>query len=164
LKGPDPWEGVVRGHLLPLFRLCTVILGDPQEAEDAVQEVFLKAFRAQRWFRRRSTTSTWLTRIAINICRDRLRGRRRRREVMVESLPPLVDPNPGPAESLASRQLVLRAMEGLSAREEMVVRLRFGGGLTARDMAGILGCSVSSVKTHLRRALRKMAERLEKEP
>lgn len=74
----------------PLLRLCFAYLRDRNLAEDAVQETFLKAFRALSRYRRLSDEKTWLTRIAINTCRDMLRStwfRHIERSVSLDQLP-----------------------------------------------------------------------------
>jgi RNA polymerase sigma-70 factor (ECF subfamily) len=163
LNGSDGREEMVRTHLPQLLRLCTVILGNAQEAEDTVQEVFLKAFRSANGFRGDASLSTWLTRIAIHACRDQIRRKNRRREVWDEETEDVADPAPEPVDRLAAREMAMRALSTLSPKEEMVVRLRFGGDYRIREIADVLRCSESTAKTYLRRAMKKMAKTLNRE-
>ena len=78
VKGPDMpelFERLVETYQTPLRRLCCVMLKDVHLADDAVQETFLKAYRALNDFRRESSGKTWLTRIAVNTCRDMMKSR-----------------------------------------------------------------------------------------
>ncbi len=158
---PDAREIMVREHLPRLLRLCAVILGGHRDAEDIVQDVFLKAFVSLHRFRGDSAISTWLTRIAIHACRDRIRWKRRRKEVSEEEAQDGPDPASSPLERIVARETAIRAMSSLSPREEMVVRLRFGGEYRIPEIARTMRCSESTAKTHLRRALDKMARTLE---
>ena len=79
IKAPDPsteqvFTGLVSEHQTSLLRMCYLILHDSGLAEDAVQETFVKAYRALPAFRGQSNHKTWLMRIAINTCRDMQRG------------------------------------------------------------------------------------------
>ena len=78
VKGPDTskeLERLVQTYQTQLRRLCCMILKDVHLAEDAVQETFLKAYLGMNRFRQESSEKTWLTRIAVNTCRDLLRRR-----------------------------------------------------------------------------------------
>lgn len=68
----------MRAHQARILRLCASLLGDPTLAEDAAQEIFFKAYRALPSFRGQSAFSTWLYRIASDVCLDLLRKRRSR--------------------------------------------------------------------------------------
>ena len=71
---PSPSQDtIVTAHYGRLRRLCRLMLGDPQEAEDVVQDVFLKAHEAERLGRPPMDWGAWLTRVAVNACRDRRR-------------------------------------------------------------------------------------------
>lgn len=93
VKGPDTpecFEKLVAEYQTQLRRLCCVLLKDIHLAEDAVQETFLKAYRSMGEFRNDSSERTWLTRIAVNTCRDLMRSRWFRqidRSVKIEDLP-----------------------------------------------------------------------------
>lgn len=163
MNSPEDREEMVRNHLPRLLRLCSVILGNPQEAEDTVQDVFLKAFRSINVFRGDGSLSTWLTRIAINSCKDQIRKRKRREPLWDEKVDETMDSAPSPAQRLMVRQMAMQVLESLSPKEELVVRLRFVGDYKIREIAETLNCSESTAKTYLRRAMKKMAGTLENE-
>lgn len=77
---------LIRAHQAHLLGLCRAILGSEPEAQDAAQESLIKAYRGLARFDGRSSFRTWLTRIAINECKDRLRARRRRQTLSLEPL------------------------------------------------------------------------------
>ena len=87
----DEWlEETMAQWEVPLLRTCYLLLRDTALAEDAVQETFLKAWRAKDGYRREAGEKTWLMRIAVNTCRDMLRGgwfRRVDRKVDMADLP-----------------------------------------------------------------------------
>src|ERR1700690_1867797 len=74
----DEIEGQLERHRTSLTGYCYRMLGSPFEADDAVQETLLRAWRGYRHFEARATVSSWLYRIATNVCLDHLRGRARR--------------------------------------------------------------------------------------
>ena len=94
-KAPDSCpetvlERLIRENEVSLKRLCYLYLHDEAQAEDAVQETFLKAYRSLEKFRGEASEKTWLTRIALNICKDMLRSawfRHMDRRVTVDMLP-----------------------------------------------------------------------------
>ena len=76
------FEALMRRHNRKLYRLARAILGDDAEAEDALQEAYLSAFRSIGQFRRESTLATWLSRLVLNECLDRLRRQGRRGRIV----------------------------------------------------------------------------------
>jgi RNA polymerase sigma factor (sigma-70 family) len=129
------------------------ILGDPEEVKDALQETFLRFFRHIRRFDEKQDLSTWLTAIAINVCRDQLRRRKRR-----SIFQPLEDEYIAPAElSLAERDAVARALDDLGAKERQAVLLH-AEGFATNEVAAILGNTVGTVRVQLHRARAKMRE------
>jgi RNA polymerase sigma-70 factor (ECF subfamily) len=133
---------------------------DPQDAEDIIADVFLKAIRHLRRFRPRSRHSfaAWLFRIAHNRVADYGRQRKRAGTALelVDSLVELADPGPLPEEALAQREAFerMRALIAmLSPRRQEVVTLRFYGGLRNYEIARVLGLSERTVAAHLCRAL-----------
>ena len=146
-----------------MYRLCLALLADEQEAQDASQGAFIKGFRRLAGFRGEAAFSTWLTRIAINECKDRRRRIRRRATLSLDALlesgkrlpPSLVQaPPPDPAPD---RPLPLEVMERLSQGErELLGLLRGEDGISYRDLGLRLGLSVDSVKGRLKRARQKL--------
>jgi RNA polymerase sigma-70 factor (ECF subfamily) len=146
-----PSEVCVEANYGRLRRLCGLLLGDRQEADDVVQEVFLKATAATRHGEAPRDWGRWLTRVAINACRDRRRGgwwpRFRHRTVPVDALDLAADwPS---AETMAIaleiRVRVWRAFRKLPARQQEVFVLRHMEEWSTYEVATALGVSAGSV-------------------
>ncbi len=153
-------EAIVRlmdqhGHVL--LRMCALYLKDAQLAEDAVQETFLKAWRKLDGFRDESSEATWLTRIAINVCRDMLRTgwfRRIDRNVDILLLPECAQADEYPDKT------VLTEVMGLPAMLREVVLLRYYQGMTLKETADALRIGVSTVKQRQHKANQILRKRL----
>jgi RNA polymerase sigma-70 factor (ECF subfamily) len=135
------------------------MLGDPQEAEDVVQDVFLKAHEAERLGRPPMDWGAWLTRVAVNACRDRRRAggwmRFRLRSTHIDDLP-LVADTLAPSEAAVSedtRRRIWVAFRALPRRQQEVFALRYIEEQATTDVALALGLSAGSVKRHLYRAV-----------
>ncbi len=139
-----------------LLRLCLLYLGDQALAEDAVQETFLRALRAWPRFRGESSEETWLTRIAINVCKNELRSPWRRRRAPAESLDTLAVEGPDPEDDT-----LVRAVSHLPLKYREVVVLYYYREWSTTQIAQRLGISVSTVTVRLSRARKMLHERLE---
>lgn len=146
-------------------RLYNVILRYVQEealAEDLFQEAFLRLLRAAPRWRPRARLSTWLYRVAINLCIDA--GRRRREGALSpDAAEALADDCPGPQASLQAAEMAerLRAVVAqLPAEQRAVLILRVYEGLAESQVAEIVGCPVGTVKSRLHHALRRLRLRL----
>lgn len=173
----EAFEELVRRHQDRVYGLALRMLGDPAEAEDAAQEVFLRAYRAIRDFRGESALYTWLFKVTLNACRSRLRrlARRRAREVPIhaaaggeeEADPPealAASGLPGPEESAQSSETARRvreAMGRLAPEHREVVLLREIEGLSYEEVAGAVGASLAAVKSRIHRARCELARLLE---
>ncbi len=152
-------EDLFRSYRQPVLSLCAAMTGDPADAEDALQEVFVAVSRALPQFRGESRISTWLYRIAI---RAALEARARRRR------PPPVEQEPEPVHAGAERELLARdearrlarAMLRLPAEQRAVLSLFAIDGLRHREIAEILGVPEGTVWSRLNVARRKLAEEL----
>lgn len=156
---------LVDEYSTPIYRLALRMLANPQDAEDVLQETFLKALRALPDFEGRSSLSTWLYRIAVN---ESLMAIRKRRPQVSLSAPnaegddeengeemQIVDWGNLPESELLSseaRQHVDRAIEGLPQTLKVVFLLRDIEGLSIEETAAALGISQAAVKTRLLRA------------
>lgn len=141
-----------------LLHLCCVYLRDRALAEDAVQETFLKAFKALAAVRKESSEKAWLTHIAVNTCRDCLRTAWMRhidRKTPLDSLP-----EPAANDEI-SDDTVIREVMRLPQRLRKVVLLRYYQDLKIRETAEALNISEEAVKARLRRANEKLRQRLE---
>ena len=152
-------ERLIIQYQTPLLRLCYVQLHDRALAEDAVQETFLKAFRGFSQFRGDSSEKTWLTKIAVNTCRDFQRGgwfRHTDRSVTPEMLPVAADTRPDAEDydlSLAVMKLPRKLRE--------VILLYYYQDLGTEEIAEILGIVQSSVSSRLKRGREKLRGLLE---
>jgi RNA polymerase sigma-70 factor, ECF subfamily len=148
-----------------LFRVARSILKDDSEAEDVVQEVYVRAFEHLSEFRGDSTLATWLTRIAINEAQGRLRRQRptadlavidSERKGMSEIIPfPLACSNSDPERLAAQREvrrLIERAVDELPDAFRVVFVMRAVEEMSIEETASFLGLREETVKTRLHRA------------
>jgi len=126
------------------------LLSDSAHAEDAAQDVFLKAYKSLARFRQDSGFYTWLYKIACRTCSDLRRSRARKpTEFLSETIS---DPHPSAESQAVSEELLFRILDGLSEEARTVLVLREMDGLSYEEIANVLGCSVEAVKSRLRRA------------
>ena len=165
VKGPDrtPEEEITRmvnEHQLALLRLCFTYLHDRELAQDAVQETFLKAYRSLWAFRHEANEKTWLSRIAINCCRDIHRSswfRHTDRSVTLEMLPePAVQP------AYKDNALTIEIMK-LSIRLREVILLYYFENMTTPEIAETLQISQQAVSDRLVRARARLRKALGEE-
>ncbi len=151
------------------YRLATAILADPIEAEDAVHDAALMAWRGFGKLRDIDRFDAWFARILVNGCRDRLRARRRR--PIVGALPMLGNLDAGrtrgvadrdPMAAVGERDELDRAMAALDPDHVVVVALRFAGDLSIPEIAIRLGIPEGTVKSRLHHALRRLRTALER--
>ena len=156
----NAYADLVRAHQAKVLRLCVSLLGEP-DAEDAAQEIFLKAYRSLSSFRRDSSFSTWLYRIASNHCHDLLRKRSRQKTESLDELPESLltsaDPRVGAEQADLAEQILLT----LSPEERLILTLREVEGLSYQEIAEVLSCSLDAVKGRLKRARETLMSRLD---
>jgi RNA polymerase sigma-70 factor, ECF subfamily len=145
-------------HRAELTAYCHRMLGSSVDAEDAVQETFLRAWRASGRFEGRASLRTWLYRIATNVCLDAL-GRSARQPVPVEEVPePVADPgrDHDPCDRALARETaryaVLTAVGILPPRQRAVLLLRDVLSWRATEVADLLGTTTAAVNSALQRA------------
>lgn len=170
----DAYRLLVERYQARIHRLVGRLLGpDHGDVDDVVQEVFVKAFFSLRKFREDATFGTWITRIAINRARDELKkqsgkvsldaepGEEAVRELrdLLSADPPRDAAEDEPAESAASR-LVARTVASLPDRLRVVVTLKDMEGNSYQEVAGILKCSVGTVKSRHARARERLRQML----
>lgn len=142
-------------------RLALHIVGNREDAEDAAQETFLRAYRYLPGYRERELFAGWLYKILVNQCRTIL-ARRDRREL---AFPEWEWSTTGSAEPCAAeagelRDELARALGVLAPEQREAVVLRFGDDLTYDEMAAITGCGVSTLKMRVRRGCARLRELL----
>lgn len=150
-------ERLMAQHGSSLMRLCFMILSDRGLAEDAVQETFLKAYRAYARFRHEASEYTWLTRIAVNTCKS-LRARAWFR---LEDRRPDPEGVPGRhAEDALPDDTVLQAVMALRPKYKDPVLLHYYQGLSTQEIADALGIAQSTVSVRLLRARAMLRDQL----
>jgi RNA polymerase sigma-70 factor, ECF subfamily len=168
----DAFRVLVERHSRSVFRLAFRLSGHEQDAEDIVQETFLKAFRQIAGFESRSSFATWLYRITVNCSHDLLRQRPRG-----GSRQSLDDPDAAvsleladtsaasdPLREMASRRIgerVQTAMDGLSDQERSAFVMRHFEGLSIDEIGRVLDLKTSAAKHSVFRAVQKLRRSLE---
>jgi RNA polymerase sigma-70 factor, ECF subfamily len=150
----EAFRALVEAHRHMAYGLALRILRDPQEAEDAAQEAFVRAWKALPNFRGDARFSTWLHRIVARRALDRLAVLRRRRghEVAVEEAEVLPG-SPGPDFEARDRARRIEALvAALPDAQRVVVTMFYYEGRSVNDVAQVLGMPDGTVKTHLSRA------------
>jgi RNA polymerase sigma-70 factor (ECF subfamily) len=150
--------GLVTARIADSYRLARAILLDDAEAEDAVQEASLAAWRRRDTLREPARFDAWFDRILVNQCRDQLR--RRKRSVAVAAPRIGFDP-PGAAPDSDTDADLDRALDALDADHRIVVLLRYWQDRTVDDIADRVGIPAGTVKSRLHHALRSMRASLE---
>jgi RNA polymerase sigma-70 factor (ECF subfamily) len=156
----------------PIYALAYRVIGKEEDARDVCQDAFLRAYRALPGFKGQAKFSSWLYRIALNLCRDWIR---RQRRAPVSQLPEDMDAielasEKGPVESIedlvARRELsaiVEEAMSELSEEQRTAIILKEYHGMTFQEIADMQGCPLSTVKTRLYQGLSLLRRRLEQQ-
>ncbi len=166
----DSFNQLITRWERPIYALAYRVIGHEQDARDVCQETFLRAFRGITAFKGQAKFSSWLYRIALNLCRDWMRRERRTPVVQAPEgvdLTELVSER-GPSESIEDvvarrdlSRLVARAMRALSDEQRTAVVLKEYQGLTFQEIADLLGCPLSTVKTRLYQGLTLLRRQLE---
>ena len=160
---------LVEKHSRPIFRVAYRMTGNEHDADDVVQEAFLRAYKQIERFEERSNFGTWLHRIAINCALDLLRARGR--ENRVESVMDedgqeleLKSDAPQPDRLVLSAEMqrhVAKALEKLTGNERTAFMLRHFEGMPVEEIGKTLGIQVNAAKHTIFRAVRKLREALE---
>ena len=146
----------------PIYALAYRVIGREEDARDVCQETFLRAFRALPGFRGQAKFSSWIYRIALNLCRDWMRRERRAptvqapEDVDLMDLAAAAEPSESIEEVVGRRdqmRAVERAMKHLSEEQRTAIVLKEYHGLTFQEIAELLGCPLSTVKTRLYQGL-----------
>ncbi|HEY3609436.1 MAG TPA: RNA polymerase sigma factor SigM [Pseudonocardiaceae bacterium] len=156
---PRAFAELVRRHRDRMWAVALRTLRDPEEAADALQEAFISAFRAASSFRAESQVTTWLHRIVVNACLDRIRRRQARPTV------PLPETGPGePAaagDAMADREtrlVVADALAALPEEQRVPIVLVDVEGYSVADTARLLGIAEGTVKSRCARGRAKLAK------
>jgi RNA polymerase sigma-70 factor, ECF subfamily len=167
------FEYFVRQYQKKITRIAFRFLRDAGEADCAAQESFLRAYQNLDSFREGSTFETWLTRICINWCKDRLKRRRlvfyfhqapkreAEDEEPLEEISPAPDPSPERrATGREIRERLRAAIDALSPRQRSVFVMKHFEEMSIPEIAEVTGLDTGTIKSHLFRAAHKIRERL----
>jgi RNA polymerase sigma-70 factor (ECF subfamily) len=168
---PEAFRALVERHSRALFRLAFRMTGNESDAEDVVQETFLRAYRQLCRFDERASFGTWLYRIATNCALDLVRSRNRRNEQQQMADNEAGDPvlslrseAPTPDRLALSgevRERMSEAMGELSPAERMAFVLRHFEGMGIEEVGRALGCQPGAAKHSIFRAVQKLRRALE---
>jgi RNA polymerase sigma-70 factor, ECF subfamily len=155
---------IILRHERRVFTLAMRLLGSVEDAQDAAQEVFFRAFRYLHRLQLDRPIEPWLMRMTVNVCRDIGRNRQRRRTMFTEMEQPenvMADPAANPHSELASEQqkrMLWTALNRLPNKERMAVILRDVEGLSTAEVATILHSSETTVRSQICRARLRMRQ------
>lgn len=147
-----------------VYNVCLGILAHPDDARDCTQETFLRVYRKVAEFRGEAAFSTWLYRVAVNVCVGQLRKRPRHAEASLEdeNVREIADDRPeawtGPVRE-ADEALVRRVVAELPPDYRLVLSLRYFQDLSYEEMVQVLGYTMSQLKVKLHRARRAFAKK-----
>jgi RNA polymerase sigma-70 factor, ECF subfamily len=158
----DAFSQLVETYQIPVFNLCYRMLGDSQEAEDAAQETFWRAYQGMKKYDPSRSFVTWLLSIAAHYCIDQQR-KRKLPMVDIDILPEEDAPDPSPnPEKVISKQMENRVLHGLldqlQSQDRAAVILRYWYEMSEDEIANTLHLSTSAVKSRLFRARRQLAD------
>jgi RNA polymerase sigma factor (sigma-70 family) len=161
----DAFRLLVGRSLDDAYRRAAVLLGNRFEAEDAVHDAAERAWRSWGSLRDPAQFDAWFGRILVNVCRDRLR--RRRRVTLIEVSSETPDASDDAAERhiarMSERARVLDMLEALSPDERTAIVLRFDADLTVPEIARLTGAPEGTVKSRIHHAIQKLRARLQTE-
>jgi RNA polymerase sigma-70 factor (ECF subfamily) len=177
LRDPETIREIYTRYGRGIFNYALRLVGDYQWAEEILQETFLRAYSRAETFRKGARVSTWLYRIAMNLCYDHLRSPRNRPKVSLsdtvgggddrgEALSERMESDAGTPDVLAvegeTARLVREAIDELPDREKNVLVLRHYQGLKFREISDVTGLTSRTVQNCLRRAREKLARSLKR--
>lgn len=171
----NAFDQLVLRHKDRVFTLCCRFLGDYQEADDMAQEIFIKVYKNLQNFRAEASFFTWLYRIAVNSCKNRLKSleyKYRRKQVPLPgsqnpgdsgSIKEIEDNQPTPAAALEKTEkgkLIQKTINSLPKEQKMMVVLRDIEGLSYEEIIKLTGHKLGTVKSKLARARTALREKL----
>lgn len=163
---PTALSALMDKHLAAIKSAAWHMLGDEMMAEDIAQEVFLRAWKqAPNWQPGQAKFSTWMHRVAKNLCYDRLR---KKKEIYPSTVPDMVDDRPEALQSLetsqnhaAQKTKIKQAMASLPERQRMAITLCHYRELSQIDAAEIMQVGVRAYESLLARARKNLREQLQ---
>ena len=166
----DSFNQLVLRWERPIYALAYRVIGREEDARDVAQETFLRAFRALSGFKGQAKFSSWLYRITLNLCRDWIRRERRAPVVQAPDGIDLIElaseaePSETVEDLVSRRELgraVAKAMAMLPEEQRTAIVLKEYHGLTFQEIADLLDCPLSTVKTRLYQGLSVLRKQLQ---
>jgi len=170
------FEQLMHKHQKSVINTIYRFIGNRAEAEELAQEVFLKVYNSAQKYKPKAKFSTWLYKIVTNLCLNELRRRRLETvplDDLAEEIPPLskggkrgdfIDAGQIPPDIALEKNelvaLIKKAVESLPEKQRMALILREYDGLSYKEIAEVMGCSVASVQSRLQRAKATLKEKL----
>ena len=161
---PDAFDRLFLKYQDYVYNICLGILGNPDDARDCAQETFLRVYQKAREYRGKAALSTWIYRIAVNVCIGQIRKRPRGGLASLEEehVREVADPGPEPWDGMHRREeeeRVRQIVAGLAPDYRLVLVLRYFQDLSYEEMVEVLGWTLATVKVKLHRARRAFAAR-----
>ena len=168
---PRAFEALVTAYEKKIYNLALRYLGDRDDAEDASQEIFLRVFRFLSGFHEESSFSTWLYRIAVNVCKDTLKAKAQRMEQPLEqdggeeedTVIQIPDSRYEPEAVYSEKEkkeIMCDAIRALPDQQREILILRDMRGLTYDEIADALGLEIGTVKSRIARARENLRKKL----
>jgi RNA polymerase sigma-70 factor (ECF subfamily) len=170
----ESFKAIVHKYTPAIYSICFHILLNSEDAEDLTQDVFMQAYQARNSFRGEAQVKTWLNRIAVNLCLNYIRRKRRQKRFgqmkqifglkPKERLENTIIDNNDPHQVLEgneNRRLLDRAVAALPNRQRLALILHKYDGYSHAETAEILGLSISSVESLIHRAKNNLRKKLD---
>lgn len=157
----DAFEKLVTRYEKRVYNLAYRFTGNHADALDLAQEVFIRVYRALSKFREESSFSTWIYKVTVNVCRDELRKKNKRKNIPVDNIETarrelaVANDINSPEKLVERRDLqrqVQRYINQLTEKQRVILILREMHGLSYEEIAAVLDCSLGTVKSRLSRA------------
>jgi RNA polymerase sigma-70 factor, ECF subfamily len=163
---PGAFDVIIERHRRPVYQLCYRFVGNHEDASDLSQDVFLRAYRGLKNFRGQSSLSTWLYRIGVNVCLNRVSVKTPVSEP-IEHHPQVDTRTESPAERVLRDERASRvraAIAQLPQKQRMALILRMYHDMSHQEIATSIGSSVGAVKANVFHALQNLKKLLGEEP
>lgn len=163
----EAYASFVRLYQVRIIQFCTLLLSNAVDAEDAAQEIFVKAYQSLPTFKGGSSFYTWICRIAHNHCMDKLRAASRKKteswddlyEKSGDQIHHQIKTSSASSQNPTQNNFVFEALESMSSDYREILVLREIQGLTYDEIASTLRCSLDAVKAKLQRARKELTEK-----
>jgi RNA polymerase sigma-70 factor (ECF subfamily) len=163
---PGAFDVIVERHRRPVYQLCYRFVGNHEDASDLSQDVFLRAYRGLRKFRGQSSLATWLYRIGVNVCLNKVAVKTPPSEP-IDDRPHVDTRSESPAERVLRDERARRvraAVAKLPRKQRATLILRMYHEMSHQEIAEIVGSSVGAVKANVFHALQNLKKLIGEDP